>query len=61
MDLNKCFDTLWTQETMNDLYDLGVRDDKFALTSSLNDLCRVTVKTPVGQTNEFIKEQDKEL
>ena len=56
MDLSKCFDTLLTQETMNDLYDLGVRDDKFALTSSLNDLCRVTVKTPVGQTNEFILE-----
>ena len=31
MDLSKCFDTLWTQETMNDLYELGVKEDKFSL------------------------------
>ena len=42
------------QETMNDLYDLGVNDDKFALISALNDKCLVSVKTPVGQTEEFI-------
>ena len=44
MDLSKCFDSLWTEETMNDLYDLGVKDDKFALISGLNDYCRVTIK-----------------
>jgi len=59
MDLSKCFDSLWTQETMNDLYDLGVRDDKFALISALNDKCRVSIKTPVGQTEEFLLEKNK--
>lgn len=57
MDLSKCFKSLWTQETMNDLYDLGVRDDKFALISALNDKCRVSIKTPVGQTEEFLLEK----
>ena len=57
MDLSKCFDSLWTEETMNDLYDLGVKDDKFALISGLNDYCRVTIKTPVGQTEEFSLEK----
>ena len=42
---------------MNDLYDLGVQDDKFALISALNDKCRVTIKTPVGQTEEFLLEK----
>ena len=39
---------------MNVLYDLGVKDDKFALVSALNDKCVVSIKTPVGQTEEFI-------
>ena len=56
MDLSKCFDTLWTQETMNDLYELGVKDDKFSLISVLNKKCRVSIKTPIGQTDEFILE-----
>ena len=57
MDLSKCFDSLWTQETINDLYNLGVQDDKFALISALNDKCRVSIKTPVGQTEEFLLEK----
>ena len=53
MDLSKCFDIMWKNETMNDLYDLGVVDDKFVLVSKLNEDCKVTVKTPVGVTEEF--------
>ena len=29
MDLSKCFDKMWSQETMNDLFDLGVQNDRF--------------------------------
>ena len=54
MDLSKCFDAMWSQETMNDMYDLGITDDKFVLMSKLNEECKVTVKTPVGVTDEFI-------
>jgi hypothetical protein len=53
MDLSKCFDIMWSKETMNDLYDLGVKDDRFVLISKMNEECRVTVKTPVGNTDEF--------
>ena len=54
MDLSKCFDIMWRKETMNDLYDLGVQDDKFVLVSKMNEECKVTVKTPVGVTEEFM-------
>ena len=53
MDLSKCFDIMWSKETMNDIYDLGVRDDKFVLISKMNEECLVRVKTPVGVTDEF--------
>ena len=53
MDLSKCFDIMWSQETMNDLYDLGVKDDRFVLVSKMNEECIVTVKTPVGVTDQF--------
>ena len=53
MDLSKRFDIMWSKETMNDLYDLGVKDDKFLLVSKMNEECHVTQKTPVGNTYEL--------
>ena len=47
-DLAKFFDAMWAEETMNDLYDAGVQDNKFALVSLMNERCQVAVKTPVG-------------
>ena len=52
-DLAKCFDSMWFQETMNDLWDAGVKDDKFALISEMNTNCNIAVKTPVGITDRF--------
>ena len=52
-DLEKCFDAMWAEETMNDFYDAGVKNDKFALTSIMNETCKVKVKTPVGDTDRF--------
>ena len=51
-DLAKCFDSMWS-ETRNDFYDLGVKDEKFALISLMNEKCNVKVKTPVGETEIF--------
>ena len=51
--LAKCFDSLWFQETMNNLWDSGVKDDKFALISKMNTNCNIAVKTPVGITDRF--------
>ena len=52
-DLQKCFDTMWAEETLNDLYDVGLRNEKFALISLMNEKCNVSVKTPVGETENF--------
>ena len=52
-DIDKCFDAQWYQETMNDLWDVGVTDDKFALISQMNAKSNIAIKTPVGMTNRF--------
>ena len=52
-DLAKCFDAMWAEESMNDFYDAGVKNDKFALVSLMNNECQVKVKTPVGDTERF--------
>ena len=52
-DIEKCFDAQWHSETMNDLWDVGLRGDKFALVSELNRKCDIAIKTPVGLTQRF--------
>ena len=34
-DIEKCFDAMWYQETMNDMWDVGVQDDKFKLMAKI--------------------------
>ena len=46
-DYRQCFDSLWVEDCMNDLYMGGLRDDKFALLYNINQLVRVAIKTPV--------------
>ena len=52
-DLAKCFDSMWYQETMNDLWDTGIQDDKFALIAKMNEKCNIAIKTPMGVTERF--------
>ena len=40
-------------ETHNDLWDVGVRDDRFAMIAKLDELAKVVVKTPSGITDKF--------
>ena len=28
-DITQCFDSMWYQDTMNDLWDVGIKDDNF--------------------------------
>ena len=56
-DLEKWFDSMWYQETMNDLWDVGVKDDKFTLISKMNKTCQIAVKTPVGISERFTMEE----
>ena len=50
-DYRQCFDTLWLEECVNDLYDAGIQDDKLALIYEANKKNKVAVKTPFGVTS----------
>ena len=52
-DIEKCFDALWLEECLSDMYDTlpeGQRDDKLALVYEANRSNLVAVKTSVGLT-----------
>ena len=36
MDYKQCFDAMWLKETMNNMYEAGVKDDEFALLFEAN-------------------------
>ena len=40
-DYKQCFDSLWLQECMNDLYTAGLDDDKFALLYNVNKTVKI--------------------
>ena len=48
MDVSLCFDKLDFSETNNDLWDVKVTDDKFALLAKLDGNVRQRLKLPVG-------------
>ena len=52
-DVIKCFDEMWYEETLNDLWNVKVQDDRFALISKLDERCKIVVKTPCGVTYMF--------
>ena len=45
LDYMSCFDSLWADEVMNDLYEAGVSDDKLALIKKINETNHIRVKT----------------
>ena len=53
-DYRQCFDTLWVQECMNDLYKGGIKDDRFKLLYNINTKVDVAVKTPIGKTKRGV-------
>ena len=44
-DIEKCFDALWLQECINDLYDAGFKSDKLPLIYLENAMAKVAIKT----------------
>ena len=50
-DVVKCFDSLWAQECINDLWDAGCRDDKLKLLALGCENASVAVRTPGGMTS----------
>ena len=55
-DLEQCFDALWLEDCLNDLYDSlpdGSCDDKLALVYKTKENNLVAINTGVGQTERF--------
>ena len=50
LDYRQCFDSLWLEEVMNDLFEAGIDDDNFALIFEANKNVNVAIKTPNGLT-----------
>ena len=50
VDYKQAFDSLTVEVTMNDLYDIGVTDNKLNLMHACDNEARVSIKTPVGLT-----------
>ena len=53
-DIEKCFDSLWLENCINSLWDLGVKDDTLFLIYLMNTKASVTIKTPMGDTYPLI-------
>ena len=47
-DVEKCFDALWVQECINDLYETGFDNDKLPLLYLENQNAKIAIKTPQG-------------
>ena len=55
LDIAKCFDKIWYEETGNDTFNAGITDEKFLLLANSNFKCQVAVKTPWGSTTDRIE------
>ena len=53
-DYKQCFDSMWLEEALNDLYEAGVKDDNLALIHLANETNKVAVKTPHGLTERKV-------
>ena len=56
-DVHKCFDTMWLAESINDLYDNGIQNDKLSLIYLSNKCAKFAIKTSSGKTNQISIEQ----
>ena len=52
-DFSQCFDSLWLDDCILALHKLGINNEVLSLIKLLNSECNITVKTPVGTTDEF--------
>ena len=54
MMTEKCSDTLWLEDCINSLWDMGLRNVILSLIYLMNEEARVTVKTPIGDTDAIL-------
>ena len=51
-DISECYDSLWSQRTLTDLFENGVDNNLLNLISELTKSARIQIKTPVGTSKE---------
>lgn len=49
-DIRQCFDSMWEEETMNDMFEICEKDEKLCVVYELNKTAFIAVNTPFGQT-----------
>ena len=49
----KCFDEVWLADTMNILYDLGVKNENVCILYEVTQKSYILIKMPSGQTERF--------
>ena len=52
-DYSTCFDSLWLEDSMISLWNLGVQNELFAMIYKLNENSNIRVKTPFGMSEYF--------
>ena len=57
LDYRQCFDSMWLEEAMNDLFEAGLDDDKIAVIYEANKTNQVAINTPSGLTERKIISQ----
>ena len=57
VDYKQCFDAMWLDECINDLFKAGLQDDHLALIYKANSENQVAVKTPFGKTGREMVEK----
>ena len=57
MDYKQCVDAMWLAETMNDLFEAGVKDDQLALIHEANKEVKVAIKPPNGLTDRVVMKE----
>ena len=53
-DAEKCFDSLWAEDCINDLFEAGYNDDKLVLLHMGTQNANIAIKTPHGLTKREI-------
>ena len=52
-DYSTCFDSLWLEDSMISLWDLGITNEMFSLIFKMNENSMIRVKTPFGMSAPF--------
>ena len=53
-DAEKCFDKLWLEDGINELWRLGTNVRDCIMIKKMNEVAKIVIKTPLGSSREFI-------